>query len=238
MVAFVRPREIFSLIVSRIRGSNSARSRGKLMTTSLCFRLTELSSTLNFRPAWTPSARPYPVMLLIGDAQGYRRETFNVQCPTLVESETKMAPLKDSLASVMHECESVATGAGCKRDLCHHLCSHQRPPTQSFAVKSSRCRVARRCTDGCDRCNDAGAGLSRNQLRYAGIAAGYDAHLGLSLSCAFFRMGRGTVAEFFADSRTPAALRHAHFGNSLRPAGERHDLPDAHATCGGCYPAR
>ena len=26
--------------------------------------------------------------------------------------------MKDSLASVMHECESVATGAGCKRDLC------------------------------------------------------------------------------------------------------------------------
>jgi len=57
-------------------------------------------------------------MLLIADAKGYRRETFNVQCPTLVESETNMAPLKDSLASVMRECESVATGAGCKRDFC------------------------------------------------------------------------------------------------------------------------
>src|SRR4029078_9592325 len=124
MVAFVRPREIFSLIVWRMRGSSSVRSRGKLITMSLCFRFTELSSTLNFRPAWTTSARPYPVMLLIPDAKVYRRETFNVQCPTLAGSETKMAPLKDSLASVMHECESVATGAGCKRDLCHHLRSH------------------------------------------------------------------------------------------------------------------
>ena len=138
----------------------------------------------------------------------------------------------------MHECESLATGAGRKRDLCHHLRSHQRPPTQNSAVESSRCRVVRRGADGCDRCNDAGAGVSRNQLRYAGIAAGYDAHLGLSLSRAFFRMGRGTAAEFLANSCAPSALRHAHFGNSLCPAGERHDLPDAHTACGGRYPAR
>jgi hypothetical protein len=61
-------------------------------------------------------------MLLIADAKGYRRETVNVQCPRLVESETNMAPLKDSVASVMHERESVATGAGCKRDLCRFIC--------------------------------------------------------------------------------------------------------------------
>jgi hypothetical protein len=48
-----------------------------------------------------------------------KRSTFNVQ--RWVESETNMAPLKDSLASVMHECESVATGAGCKRDLAGFL---------------------------------------------------------------------------------------------------------------------
>ena len=140
-----------------------------------------------------------------------------------LEDETKMAPLKDGLASVMHECESVATGAGCKRDLCHHLRSHQRPATQSSAVESSRCRVVRSGADGCDRCNDAGAGVSRNQLRYVGIAAGYDARLGLSLSRAFFRMGRGTAAEFLANSCAPTALRHARSGNSLRSAGERHD---------------
>src|SRR5207248_5721777 len=89
-----RPREIFSLIVWRMRGSSSVRSRGRLITMSLCFRFTELSSTLNFFPAWATSARPYPVMLLIADAKGYRRETFNVQCPTLVESETNIGAVE------------------------------------------------------------------------------------------------------------------------------------------------
>src|SRR4029450_992512 len=79
MLALVRPREIFSLIVWRMRGSSSARSRGRLITISLCFRFTELSSTLNFLPAWATSARPYPVMLLILGAKVYARETFNVQ---------------------------------------------------------------------------------------------------------------------------------------------------------------
>ena len=51
-------------------------------------------------------------------------------------------------------------------------------------------------------------------------------------------MGRGTAAEFLANSCAPTALRHAHSGNSLRSAGERHDLLDAHTTCGGRYPAR
>ena len=51
-------------------------------------------------------------------------------------------------------------------------------------------------------------------------------------------MGRGTAVEFLANSCAPAALRHACFGNSLRPAGERHDLLDAHTTCRGRYPAR
>ena len=51
-------------------------------------------------------------------------------------------------------------------------------------------------------------------------------------------MGRGTAAEFLANSCAPTALRHASSGNSLGSAGERHDLPDAHTTCGGRYPAR
>src|SRR5882757_6258778 len=221
-----------------MRGSSSPRSRGKLITISLCFRFTELSSTLNFFPAWTTSARPYPVMLLIADAKGYRRETFNVQCPTLVESETNMAPLKDSLASVMHACESVATGAGCKRDLCNHLRSHQRPSAQDSAVEPTGCRVVRSGADDCYWRDDAGARVSRHQLRHPGAAAGHDAHLGLPVSRAFFRMGRGTGAEFLANSCATTAVRHTHFGNSLGPAGERHDLPDAHAACGGHYPAR
>src|SRR5215471_2932209 len=62
-----------------MRGSSSTRSRGRLMTTSLCFRFTELSSTVNFVPAWSVSPRPYPVMLRISRCRGYRRELFNVQ---------------------------------------------------------------------------------------------------------------------------------------------------------------
>src|SRR6266487_3701011 len=238
MVTFVRPREIFSLIVWRIRGSSSPRSRGKLITISLCFRFTEFSSTLNFLPASTTSARPYPVMLLIADAKAYRRETFNVQCPRLVERETNIAPLKGSLASVMQACELLAAGAGCERHLRDHLRSHQRPPTQGSAAESSRCRVVRRGADGCHRCDDSRAGVPRNQLRYAGVAAGYDAHLGVSLSRAFFRIRRGTGAEFLPNSCAPSTVHHAHVGNSLRPAGERHDLPDAHTACRDGYPAR
>ena len=49
-------------------------------------------------------------------------------------------------------------------------------------------------------------------------------------------MGGGTRSEFLADSGAAVALRHTDFGNSFRPARERHDLPDADTTCGGRYP--
>ena len=51
-------------------------------------------------------------------------------------------------------------------------------------------------------------------------------------------MGRGIGSEFLANSCAASTVRHTHFGNFLGPAGQRHDLPDAHTTCGGCYPAR
>src|SRR5206468_11699641 len=44
--------------------------------------------------------------------------------------------------------------------------------------------------------------------------------------------------EFLANTCAPSPVHHAHVGNSLRSAGERHDLLDAHTTCGGGYPAR
>lgn len=50
-------------------------------------------------------------------------------------------------------------------------------------------------------------------------------------------MGGVTRSEFLADSGAAVALRHTDFGNSFRPAGERHDLPDADTTCGGRYSA-
>ena len=112
-------------------------------------------------------------------------------------------------------------------DLRHHLCSHQRPPTQDSAVESAGGRLARRGADGCDRCDDARARLSRRQLRHAGAAARDDAHLGLSVSRALFRMGGRTVSEF---SRTPQRLLlYLTFTSGVLSAllGERHDLPDA-----------
>src|SRR5947208_2779941 len=165
-----------------------------------------------------------------------KRSTFNVQ--RWLKAKRTLALLKDSLASVMHGCESGATGAGCKRDLCDHLRSHQRPSAQDSAVEPTGCRVVRGGADDCYWRDDAGARVSGHQLRHAGATAGDDAHLGLPVSRAFFRMGRGTGAEFLANSWAPSAVRHAHFGNSLGPAGERHDLPDAHAACRGRYPTR
>src|SRR5207249_891175 len=44
----------------------------------------------------------------------------------------------------------------------------------------------------------------------------------------------GAGSEFLANSCAPSAVRHAHFGNSLRSACERHDLPDAHPAYRGC----
>src|ERR1043166_6209527 len=47
-----------------MRGSSSVKSRGTLITISLCLRFTELTSTLRRVPEQSASARPYPVMLL------------------------------------------------------------------------------------------------------------------------------------------------------------------------------
>src|SRR5204863_4999735 len=235
MTTFVRPREIFSLIVWRIRGSSSARSRGRLITISLCFRFTELSSTLNFLPAWTTSARPYPVMLLIRCKSLCQR---NAQRSTESSKAMRGQAVEKHRASVMHACEPLAAGAYCRRHLRNHLRSHQRPATQDSALESPRRGLVRRGTNDCDWGDDTRARVSRNQLRHIGAAAGYDAHLGLPGSRSFFRMGGGTGSEFLANSRASAALCHAHFGNSLGAVSERHNLPDAHPARRGSYQAR
>ena len=80
-------------------------------------------------------------------------------------------------------------------------------------------------------------GVSRNQLRTLVLLLGMML-ISAYLYLAHFSMGGGTRSEFLANSAAAVALRHAYVGNSLRPAGERHDLPDAHTTCGGRYPAR
>ncbi|MGA7274661.1 MAG: hypothetical protein WBX14_07430, partial [Candidatus Udaeobacter sp.] len=60
----------------------------------------------------------------------YRRETFNVQRPTLIESsesKVNIVPLKSGPASIIDPCESLAAGACRNRGLRDHLCAHQRP---------------------------------------------------------------------------------------------------------------
>jgi hypothetical protein len=102
------------------------------------------------------------------------------------ESEVNIAPLKSGPASVIHACEPLAAGACRKRDLRDHVRAHQRPATQNSAVESPGRRVVRRGTYDCDRRDDAGARVSRNQLRHAGATARHDAYLRLFLSRAFF----------------------------------------------------
>src|ERR1051326_4214402 len=61
----MRPRERCALISSRMRGSSSTSSFGRLIEISLCLRLMELSSTVNLNPSFAASPRPYPVMDLM-----------------------------------------------------------------------------------------------------------------------------------------------------------------------------
>src|SRR5215467_3267384 len=156
---------MFSLIVWRIRGSSSTRSRGKLTTTSLCFRFTEFSSTVNFVPASSVSPRPYPVMLRICRCKVYRRETqtFNARRARL--------RLKSDMPSAMDARESLAKGSCRNGHLWDHICADQRPTAEDPSVESPSCCFAWSGVDGCDRCDDSAAGLSSRQLRYAGPVA-------------------------------------------------------------------
>src|SRR5438874_2841695 len=132
----------------------------------------------------------------------------NVQGSTFIESsesEAKLVPLKSSAASIMHACESLAAGACRKRYFRDHLRAHQWAATEGSAVESpGRCLV-RRGVNGCNRRNDAGARISRNQLRHSGAAARHDAYLGVSLYRAFFRMGGRTGLEILANAGAAAA---------------------------------
>ena len=49
-------------MMSRIWASSISNSRGSDTEISLCFRLTELSSTVILKPSWEHSPRPYPVI--------------------------------------------------------------------------------------------------------------------------------------------------------------------------------
>src|SRR5438105_14481247 len=62
-------------MISRIWASSISISRGSATEISLCFRLTELGSTVILKPSWEQSPRPYPVIDLIEEEYG-RNRTF------------------------------------------------------------------------------------------------------------------------------------------------------------------
>ena len=95
------------------------------------------------------------------------------------EREGGATALKSRRASIMHACESLAVGAGRKRDLRGYVRFDQRPPAQDLTVESSGCCIARRGANDCNRCDHPGTRISRHQLRHACIAVGHDAHLGV-----------------------------------------------------------
>src|SRR6184192_1077211 len=181
----------------------------------------------------------------------------NIHSPTLYllakrslapESEQARKVLRISAGSTIHfetpdhlgmdACGSLGTGACRERDLWDHLHSHQRPAAQNPATESPRRRFAWRSVDGLDWCHDTRARLSRGELRHHRAVARDDAHLGLPLSRPLFRMGRRRSLGIFAHSGAVAALYHAHIGNSLGVAGQRHDLFDANTACHRGNPAR
>ena len=138
----------------------------------------------------------------------------------------------------MDACESLGAGACRERDLWNHVHSYQRSAAQNPAVESSSGGFAWCCVDGLMRHHDARACLSRGQLRHDRALARDDAHLGLSLSRTFFRLGGACCLEILPHAGATTALPHAYVGNSLGPASQRHDLFDADAARNRGYPAR
>src|SRR5207249_9462275 len=98
------------------------------------------------------------------------------------------------------------------------------------AVEPSSRGFAWRCIDGLVWRHDARARLSRGQLRHDRALTRDDAHLGLPLSRAFFRMGGARCLEILPHAGATTTLPYPYVGNSLGPAGQRHDLFDANAT--------
>src|SRR5262249_1767034 len=95
-----------------MRGSSSTRSRGKLTTTSLCFRFTEFSSTVNF----VPSCCAYLGAKLIAEKR--KRSTLTRKHGTAHE-------LKSSRLSVMDARGLLAKGDRRDGHLWDHICADQ-----------------------------------------------------------------------------------------------------------------
>src|SRR5882724_765600 len=99
----MRPRERCALISSRMRGSNSISSFGRLMEISLCLRLMELSSTVNLNPSFAASPRPYPVIDLMPSSF---QSIIPEQC------ENRGPHHKRVHRQPHHQCQNIAFGRG------------------------------------------------------------------------------------------------------------------------------
>src|SRR5882724_5376583 len=86
-----RPRAIYRLIMSRIWASSISISRGNVTEISLCFRLTELSSTVILKPSWEQSPRPYPVIDFIEGNMRKMRDRSE-QNPGIPKAKRKNEP--------------------------------------------------------------------------------------------------------------------------------------------------
>ena len=119
--------------------------------------------------------------------------------------------------------EPLAKGNPRDRHLWDHICADQRATDSSFEPAS--CCFARSGIDDFDWRDDAGARLSRSQLRHAGPVARHDADLGVSLSGALFRKGRRCRPEVLADAAAAVDLSDAYVWNSIPAARQRFGIP-------------
>jgi hypothetical protein len=134
--------------------------------------------------------------------------------------------------------ESLAKGNRRDGHLCDYVCADQWATAQDSAFEPASCCFARGGIDGFDRRNDAGARVSRSQLRHAGPFARNDADLVISLSGTLFRVGGRRRSEVLTHAAAAVTFCDAYVGSPLRAAGERYDLLDADAVGGCSHPPR
>src|SRR5206468_3335363 len=79
-------------MTSRICASSISSSRGRLTEISLCFRFTELSSTVILKPSWEQSPRPYPVIDFIVADGGRTRLRCRIRNWAWLEPECILIP--------------------------------------------------------------------------------------------------------------------------------------------------
>ena len=165
-----------------------------------------------------------------------KRKRFNAQRSP--ENHGAAGELKNATASGMDARESLAKGNRRDGHLCDYVCADQWATAQDSAFEPASCCFARGGIDGFDRRNDAGARVSRSQLRHVGPVARDDADLGISLSGTLLRMGSRRRPQVLTDAATIVAFSDPNVGSLIRAARQRYDLFDADAVGGCSHPPR